>query len=163
MQVWNLLHAGCWKCMTQKSHQKSPSGHHAQICPAISLQLRHISRIRKKLGKQQYLPDTFVQMVNFGPLAAEISSLVWGTLANFSGFCVLAALLHGTLVVGVSQTLWRWTEGTTYIWQGGHHVGHWPTFLLMCKLQLMALLSRQWKFRCTDSDQTCIEWVDFTS
>jgi len=41
----------------------------------------------------------------------------------------LAALLHGTLVVGVSQTLRRWTEGVTYIRQGGHHVGHWPTFL----------------------------------
>ena len=36
-------------------------------------------------------------MVNFGPLAAEIVSLVWGTPANFNGFHVLAALLHGTL------------------------------------------------------------------
>jgi len=34
-------------------------------------------------------------MVN-GPLAAEIVSLVWGTPANFNGFRVLAALLHGT-------------------------------------------------------------------
>ena len=42
-------------------------------------------------------------MVNFGSLAAEIVSLVWGTPANFSGFRVLAALLHGTLVVGVQQ------------------------------------------------------------
>jgi len=40
----------------------------------------------------------------------------------------LAALLHGTLVVCVSQTLRRWTEGAIYIRQGGHHVGHWPTF-----------------------------------
>ena len=46
-------------------------------------------------------------MVNFGPLAAEILSLVWGTPGNLNGFHVLAALLHGTLVVGVSQTLWR--------------------------------------------------------
>jgi len=43
-------------------------------------------------------------MVNFGLLAAEIVSLVWGTPANFNGFRVLAALLHGTLVVGVNQT-----------------------------------------------------------
>ena len=43
-------------------------------------------------------------MVNFGPLAAEIVSLVWDTPGNFNGFRVLAALLHGTLVVGVSQT-----------------------------------------------------------
>jgi len=47
-------------------------------------------------------------MVNFGPLvAADIVSLVWGTPANFNGFRFLAALLHGTLVVGVSQTLRR--------------------------------------------------------
>ena len=37
-------------------------------------------------------------MVNFGPLAAEIISLVWGTPGNVNGFRVLAALLHGTLV-----------------------------------------------------------------
>ena len=37
-------------------------------------------------------------------LAAEIVSLVWGTPGNFNGFRVLAALLHGPLVVGVSQT-----------------------------------------------------------
>jgi len=30
-------------------------------------------------------------MVNLGPLAAEIVSLVWGTPANFNGFCILAA------------------------------------------------------------------------
>jgi len=67
-------------------------------------------------------------MLNFGPLMAEIGLGVWGTPANFSGFRVLAALLHDTVVVGVSQTLRRWTEGATYISQGSHHVGHWPTF-----------------------------------
>jgi len=67
-------------------------------------------------------------MVNFGLLSAEIGPVVWGTPATFNGFRVLAALLHGTPVVGVSQTLRRWTDGTTYIRQGGHHVGHWPTF-----------------------------------
>jgi len=46
-------------------------------------------------------------MVNFGPLATEIVSLVWGTPANFNVFGFLAALLDGTLVVGVSQTLRR--------------------------------------------------------
>ena len=43
-------------------------------------------------------------MVNFGPLTAEIGSGVWGTPANFNGFGVLAALLHGILVVGVSKS-----------------------------------------------------------
>jgi len=51
-------------------------------------------------------------MVNFVSLAAEIVSLVWGTPGNlgtpgnFNGFRVrvLAALLHGTQIMGVSQT-----------------------------------------------------------
>jgi len=43
-------------------------------------------------------------MVNFGPQAAEIGPVVCGTPANFNGFGVLAALLHGT---GISQTLRR--------------------------------------------------------
>jgi len=46
-------------------------------------------------------------MVNFGLLAAEIDPVVWGTAANFNGFRVLAALLHGSQVAGVSQTLRR--------------------------------------------------------
>jgi len=46
-------------------------------------------------------------MVNFGPLAAEIGLPVWGAPANFNGFCFLAALLHGSEVVSVSQTLQR--------------------------------------------------------
>jgi len=45
--------------------------------------------------------------VNLGPLAAEICWRVWGTPANFNGFLVLAALLHGIPVLGVSQTLRR--------------------------------------------------------
>ena len=65
-------------------------------------------------------------MVYFDLLAAEIGSLVWGTPANFNGCRVLAALLHGAVVVGISQTLRRSTECATYIRQGGHHVG--PTF-----------------------------------
>jgi len=63
-----------------------------------------------------------------GLLAAEIDPVVWGTPANFNGFRVLATLLHGTRVLGVSHTLRRGTEGATYIWQSGYHVGHWPTF-----------------------------------
>ena len=46
-------------------------------------------------------------MVNFNPLAAEIDPVVWGTPAHFNVLRVLAALLHGTLIVRVSQTLRR--------------------------------------------------------
>jgi len=67
-------------------------------------------------------------MVNFGPLVAEVSLPVWGTPANFNDFRILAVLLHGSQLVGDSQILRRWTEGDTYVWQDGHHVVHWPIF-----------------------------------
>jgi len=63
-------------------------------------------------------------MVNFGSLAAEMGLPVWATPAIFDGFRVLAALLHGTLLLSVSGTLGRGTEGATYIWQDDHDVGH---------------------------------------
>jgi len=44
-------------------------------------------------------------VVNFGPLAAEIVSLVWGTPANFNGFRVLASLLHRGRSTEANQTL----------------------------------------------------------
>ena len=68
----------------------------AQLCRArpISSQLRHILTIGKKLLSSSISPTCPYNMVNFGPLAAEIVSLVWGTPANFNGFRFLAALLH---------------------------------------------------------------------
>jgi len=75
---------------------------------AISLQLRHVSTIGKKLVKQQYL---FYMSLQYGELRFTIRlrsvSLVWGTPGNFNGLRVSAALLHGTVVDGVSQTLRR--------------------------------------------------------
>ena len=71
------------------------------VLPALSLYL-------KKLVKNSNIPPTYLhRIVKFAPLVAEIGSVVWGTPANFNGFIVLAVLLHGTLVVSVSQTLLR--------------------------------------------------------
>ena len=110
--------------------QKSPSGHHPTTLSDYIFATKAVSTIEKKLVKQQYVVHMFSQYGELGPLAAEIGPVVWSTPANFNGFRVLAALLHSTPVLGVSQTLRRWTEGATYIRQGGHHVGHWPTFLV---------------------------------
>jgi len=44
-----------------------------------------------------------LNIVNFGPLMAQIDPVVWGIPANFNGFRVLAALLHGTPRSGGSQ------------------------------------------------------------
>jgi len=67
-------------------------------------------------------------MVNFGPPAAEIGLVAWGTPANFNGFRILAALLYSTPAVDISQMLRHWTQGATYIRQGGHHIGQRPIF-----------------------------------
>ena len=79
----------------------------AQLCRAISSQLKHMSTIGKKLLNSNISSRCSHNMVNVGQLTAEIGSGVWETPANFNGFPVLAALLHGTLVVGVRQTLRR--------------------------------------------------------
>ena len=131
MQVWNLLHAARWKHRTQKSRKKSPSGrHHTTLSGYIFATKARIDNQKNLLSSNNFSTCSH-HMVNFGSLAAEIGPVVWGTHANLNEFRVLAELLHGTPVLGVSQTLRRWTEGATYIRQGGHHVGHWPTLLVI--------------------------------
>ena len=84
-----------------------PSRHHrANLLGYIFATKAYIGN-RKKLVKSNNFSTCAHNMVNFGPLTTEIGSGVWGTPANFNGFRVLAALLHGTLVVSVSQTLRR--------------------------------------------------------
>jgi len=107
--TWLTENTGC-----KNDAKTSPSGHHPT-----------------SLSGYIFATDN---MVNFGLLVAEIVSGVRGTPTTFNGFCVLAALLHGSQVVSVSQTLRRWTEGATYVRQGDHHVGHWPTFLVLLLL-----------------------------
>jgi len=100
-----VLHAARCKCRTQKSRQKSPSGHHrATLSGYIFGTKTCIDKRKKNLLSNNISSTSPHNMVNFGPLMAEIISLVWGTPGNFNGFRVLAALLHGILVVGVSQT-----------------------------------------------------------
>jgi len=45
-----------------------------------------LSTIGENWSKSNISPTCPHNMVNFGPLAAEIGSLVWGTPANFNGF-----------------------------------------------------------------------------
>jgi len=80
--------------MTQKNRHL---GTIAQLYRAESSQLRHVSTIGKNLLNSNISSMCAHNMVNFGALAAEICWQVWGTPANFNGFRVLAALLHGTL------------------------------------------------------------------
>jgi len=112
--------------MTQK---KSPSGYHrTTLSGHIFATKACINNRGKSLLSSNISSTCSHNMVNFDPLAAEVGPVVWGTRSNFNGFHVLAALLHGTPVVGVSQTLRRSAAGVNYIRQGDHHAGHRPTF-----------------------------------
>jgi len=90
--------AGCTWLAENTGRKMSPKNRHlgtiAQLCRAIASQIRHLSTIGKKLVNQQYLFHMSSQYGKLGPLAAEIGPVVWGTLANFNGFRVLASLLQ---------------------------------------------------------------------
>jgi len=152
----------------------------AQLCRAMSSQLRHVSTIGKKLVKHQYLLHMTLQYGELRPTSGwdlfvslgcpskfqRVSRLSYvtastslnGNQQNFAwclavscaatlyisggcypvpefcevqnSVCVLQVLRSpvGTQAVSASQTLRRWAHGATYIRQGDHHVGHWPTF-----------------------------------
>jgi len=104
-----MLHAARWKCRTQKIAKKSPSAHHhTTFSGYIFATKARIDNRKKNLLSSNISSRCPYNMVNFGLLTAEINPVVWGTqLINFNGIRVLAALLHGSQVVGVSQTLRR--------------------------------------------------------
>jgi len=104
MHVLNVLCAARWKYRMQKIAICAPSHNF------VGLYLRNKGMYRqseKNLLNSNTSSTCPANMANFSVLAAEICWRVWGTPANFNGFRVLAALLHGTLLVGVSQTLRR--------------------------------------------------------
>ena len=103
MQVLNVLLANTGRKKVAKNRHL---GTIAQFRRALSSQLRHVSTFGKNLLSSNTSSTCLYNMVNFGPLVAEILLLVWGTPANFNGFRVLAVTARH-LVVGVSQTLRR--------------------------------------------------------
>jgi len=77
-----VLQAARWKYRTLKNRH---FGTIAQLCRTISLELRHVSPIGKKLLNSNTSSTCPDNMVNFGLLTAEICRRVWGTPANFNG------------------------------------------------------------------------------
>ena len=94
---------GLLKYRTQKNHHLRTI---PQLCPAISSQLRHVSTIGEKNLLNSNISSTYHHnMVNVGPLTAEIGWRVWGTPTNFNGFRILTSLLHWPRETEVNQTL----------------------------------------------------------
>jgi len=82
-------------------------------------------------------------MANFDPLTAEIGSGVYGTPARFNGFCVSAALLHGTLVIMAALCN-----------TAGHYI-----FILFFLSSLFLFSSRNLSGRRVDVYDTCTHGV----
>jgi len=98
----------CTRLAENAGRKKSPSAHHrTTLSGYIFATKARIDNLKKNLLSSNISSRRPHNMVNFGLLAAEIGPVVWGTPTNFNGFRVLAALLHGSQVVGVSQTLRR--------------------------------------------------------
>ena len=92
MHVWNVQHADRWKHRTQKS----PSAHHGtSLSGYVFVTKARVNNRKKTLLNSNISPMCPYNMVNFGILTTGICWRVWGTPANFNGFRVLAALLHG--------------------------------------------------------------------
>ena len=93
-------------------HKKVAKNRHlgtiSHLCRAISSHLRHVSTIEKNLLSSNISSRCPHNMVNFGPLAAEIVSSVWG-IPKFQLVSRLGSVTerHVHVVVGVSQTLRR--------------------------------------------------------
>ena len=89
----------------RKNNEKSPSAHHrTTLSDYISATKACMDNPKKMLNNNtsSMCPHN---MVNLGLLTAEIGWWVWGTTANFNGFCILASLLHRRLSTEVNQTL----------------------------------------------------------
>ena len=82
LQIWNVMHAARWKYSTQKSPKIRHLGTVAQLCRAISSQLRHVSTIGKNV-RQQYLPHMSSQ---YGELRPTSSWDRFGCLGHPSKF-----------------------------------------------------------------------------
>jgi len=118
VRIWNAD----LKCTARVPEIQDARNRHlgtiAQLYRAVSSQLRHIWTIGKNLLNSKISSTGLYNMAIFGP-------------ANFNGFRVLAALMHGTLYIWTSAKLCgdeQRAPPIPIIRQGGHHVGHWPTF-----------------------------------
>ena len=79
----------CTRLAENAGRKKSPKNRHRTTLWGHIFATKARINNRKKLFNSNTSRICSHNMVNFGPLAAEIDSLVWGTPANFNGFCLL--------------------------------------------------------------------------
>ena len=133
--TWHAANTGC-----KKSSKNRHLGTIAQLCRScyIFSIKAHIDN-QKKLVKHQYLPHMPPQYGELRPTSGWDRSGSLGHPCKFQQVSRLGSLTACTRVLGISHTLRRWTEGATYIQQGGHQYKRWAlAHISSCVLQLYA-------------------------
>jgi len=157
MQVWNVVRAARWKCRTQQFTKNSPSRHHCTTLLGYIFATKACIDNRKKLVKQQYLLHMSPQ---YGELRLTSGWDWFGCLGHpckFQWVRVLAALLHSTLVVGVSQTLRYWTEGATLFGRAAIMLTHISRYIVIwySVLKIQRAKNRWLKYRLAEIAAKC--------
>jgi len=150
-----VLHAARWKYRTQKWRKNRHLRTIAQLCRAVSSQLRHVSTIGKKMLNSNTSSKCPYNIENFGPLN-EICSGVWGTPANFNGFtswlryCSDAAHRTPTKLCTTFGRLLGWY--TMYTFSGAR--ARWRNFA-RCKIHFTfkSCVLLYWQRYCTALQQ----------
>ena len=147
-----------------KNRQNSLSGHHRTTLSGYVFATKAHIDIRKKVVKRQCIPTCPHNMVNFGPLAAEIVSLVWGTPANFKGVSRLGFVTAATSLTG-GQPNFAWCLAVSLAGRPTLHtfsgaLAPWQNFA-KCKIHFasMSCLLLYWQGYCTALQQQACEWV----
>jgi len=76
-----VLHAARWKYRMKNDAKKSPSGHHRTSFSATNVHIDYRKNVLSSNISSSTCPHN---ILNFGPLAAEIGPLVWGNPAIIS-------------------------------------------------------------------------------
>jgi len=131
------------KYRTQKLRKKSPSGHYRTSLSGYIFATKACIDNRKKVLNINFLSTCPCNMANFGPLEAEIGSLVWGTRTNFNGFRVLASLLQRRRSTEVNQTLHDvWPSPGLVHYRGRHlYSAGWPSRWALTHILVLSVTS----------------------
>ena len=87
---------------------------------------RHSTEVNQSLHTVWPSPALLYYIYIFGGSCPLPNRILPG--AKFTLRPSLALSYIGSITAWHSSRKWRQAEGATYIRQGGHHVGHWPTF-----------------------------------
>ena len=122
MHVWNVLQRGSLQIQDAKNRH---FGTIAQLCRAISSQLRHISTIGKKLFKQQYVLHMSAQYGELRPTSG------WDRFANLrhsSKFQRVSPLAFVTAATSLTEDQPNFAQCLAVSWAGKLYI-HFRGFL----------------------------------